>query len=339
MRSSRRWGGDRPLRRLIGALVALGFLLSPSGVGAAPNSTRNLPDLTGDWAMNTGEKVHIDFSNQTNPPSFRDYMKGGGDCPYPPNNHRGKLFGSVTFKNGNMTGDIWVCTLAEVLVTKCHLDSAFTVPFKTTSISKDAIIGTLTSEWYDPVKGDECRFTRNARKDTQKTFTLTRTGSNPCPDAETEEIKQYSQISNRAVTIIHAVASKTTNAAVKSGLADAQGALNKISRTLGEAVDAGDECDKINGIMNKIMAFEGAIDQINNAGCDSMSLAGGFDNLFRTAGQLGNSFNPFPELAPAFTILSNDQNFFTVVSGELNPEVRWADQFQQVDGYIPNCSQ
>jgi transposase len=42
--------------------------------------------------------------------------------------------------------------------------------------------------------------------------------------------------------------------------------------------------------------------------------------------------------APAFTILSQDQNFFSTVSGQLNPEQRWADQFQYVDGYIPNCS-
>ena len=40
---------------------------------------------------------------------------------------------------------------------------------------------------------------------------------------------------------------------------------------------------------------------------------------------------------PVFTLLSNDENFFQAVEGNLNPEQRWADQFQYVDGYIPNC--
>jgi hypothetical protein len=90
--------------------------------------------------------------------------------------------------------------------------------------------------------------------------------------------------------------------------------------------------------LDDILEFEAAIDQINGAGCNSPSLAGDFDNP-QLAGRLGNAFNPFPELGPAFTILAQDQNFFSTVLGELHPEQRWADEFQNVDGYIPNWTQ
>jgi hypothetical protein len=38
-----------------------------------------------------------------------------------------------------------------------------------------------------------------------------------------------------------------------------------------------------------------------------------------------------------FEILSQNQDFFVKVSGALNPEQRWADQFQGIDGYVANC--
>jgi hypothetical protein len=127
---------------------------------------------------------------------------------------------------------------------------------------------------------------------------------------------------------------------VAQGLASAQSQLNTISRGLAEIVAVGDDCDKLHSVIDEVEQFQSAIDQINNAGCNTMALAGGFDNLFQAAGKLGNAFNPFPALSPAFTILAQDQGtFFTPVSGNLDPEIRWADQFQYVDGYIPNCQQ
>jgi hypothetical protein len=38
-----------------------------------------------------------------------------------------------------------------------------------------------------------------------------------------------------------------------------------------------------------------------------------------------------------FTLLGNDQNLVQQIEANLNPEQRWADQFQYVDGYIPTC--
>jgi len=325
------------VRRLSSALMALGLAFGAltGSASAGSNSRPSIPDLTGDWTSDKGEVIHIDFFNSTGSPSLASYFKKGADCEY--GGHRRKFFDSAAFQDANtLTGRIWVCTGAKVLVEQCHLDSVFTVDYKTTSISKNAIIGTFTSEWYDPVEGDSCKFTRNASKDKQKPFTLTRTGTNPCPD--TAAIKQYGKDSNRAVGVIAFAAKHVTDPQVKTGLSSAQSALNTIAQVLGNYVAAGEKCDQIHSVIDQIEAFQSAIDQINNAGCNTNAEAGGFDNLFRTAGQLGSAFSPLPALGPAFTILAQDQNFFTTVSGQLNPEQRWADQFQNVDGYVPNCS-
>ncbi len=341
----RRRGDDRALRlRLPSALLALTLVFGAQfGVaGTETGSAPSIPDLTGDWKLDSGGTIHIDFFNSTGSPSIANYFVDGGDCKY--GGHRGKLFDSASFTDANtMTGEMEVCTHSKELIDQCHVDPTFTVQYTTTSSSKDAIIGTLMSEWYAPTKGDECKLTRDPSGDSKKPFTLKRASKNPCPD--TDAIKQYSQVSNRAVGNIATIESglQRLNAAgskvVQNGLASAQSQLNTISRGLGEIAEAGEECDKLHSVLDDIKQFQSAIDQINNAGCNTMALAGGFDNLFAAAGKLGNAFNPFPALAPAFNILSQDQNFFTAVSGNLDPETRWADQFQNVEGYIPNCSQ
>ncbi len=331
------------MRWLLSGLLAIGFVFGAewtsvdAGTGPAPA----IPDLTGDWLSDKGEVVHIDFTNLTGRPLVTSYFKKGADCKY--GDTRGSYFASADFKDANtMYGQMWVCTGAEVLVKKCHLDSKFKVDYKTTSISKRAIIGTLTSEWYDPVDGDECKFTHNPSKDKPEDFQLTRQDANPCPDADA--IKQYSNVSNRAVGIMNTISrhlpSTADSTAVRQGLASAQSELNDIATGLGNIEAAEDKCNKIHSVIDEIEQFQSAIDQINNAGCNTMALAGGFDNLFQAAGKLGGAFSPFPALSPAFTILAQDQGtFFTPVSGELDPEIRWADQFQYVEGYIPNCQQ
>jgi hypothetical protein len=331
---------QRYMRWLLSGLLAVAFLFGAKW-GRADGGTGKpaIPDLTGDWVTEKGEVVHIDFSNLTGQPLITSYFKKGGDCKY--GGTRGSLFASFNFTGPNtMHGKMWACTGSGVLVSKCGVDSVFEVDYTTTSISKTAIIGTYTSEWYAPVNGDECKFTRDASGDKQKPFQLTRTNANPCPD--TAAIKQYSQVSNRAVGNIAFISSHLPSSAgpVRQGLASAQAQLNTISRGLGDIVAAGDDCDQLHSVIDEIEQFQSAIDQINNAGCNTMALAGGFDNLFQSAGRLGNAFNPFPALAPAFTILAQDQGtFFTPVSGDLDPEIRWADQFKYVDGYIPNCQQ
>jgi hypothetical protein len=339
-RQSRR-GARLRVGWLVSGLLAAVFVFGAQwgNVYAGTGQALVVPDLTGDWASDKGEVIHIDFFNLTGKPTVSNYFKQGADCPY--GGHRGSLFATYDFTDANtMHGDMWACTGTEVLVDKCGVDSVFRVHYTTKSISKTSIIGTYTSEWYAPQGGDECKFTRDPSGDTQKPFQLIRQGANPCPD--TAAINQYRQVSNRAVGNIAFISRHLPSSAgqVAQGLASAQSQLNTISRGLAEIVAVGDDCDKLHSVIDEVEQFQSAIDQINNAGCNTMALAGGFDNLFQAAGKLGNAFNPFPALSPAFTILAQDQGtFFTPVSGNLDPEIRWADQFQYVDGYIPNCQQ
>jgi hypothetical protein len=330
------------MRRFGSALIALGLVLGGQ-CGAALASTgsgQSVPDLTGYWTLTSGGVsglIHIKTTRASSGwPTLTNHFVSGAACPY--GDKRTALFDSISFQNKEtFSGDMEVCTGAEVLVKKCGLASKFTVHYKTTSISKTSIVGTLTSEWYDPVKGDSCKFTHNPSKDSQEPFTLSNTSDNPCPDLDA--IKAYSRDSNRAVGVIDVAvkSGRISNQQVMQGLQTTESSLNAIARVLGDLTYAGDECDKIHSIIDQITEFQGAIDQINNAGCDSMAEAGGFDNLFRTAGQLGGAFGKVPGLGPVVTLLANDQNFFQAVEGNLNPEQRWADQFQYVDGYIPTC--
>jgi hypothetical protein len=334
--------GARPhVRRLVSGVLAVGFVFGAQcgNVGAGTGQALAVPNLTGDWVSDKGEVIHIDFSNLSGRPLVLNSITKGAGCQY--GGTRGSFFASANFTDANtMHGQMWACTGTRVLVDKCGVDPVFKVDYTTNSISKIEIKGTYTSEWYAPVDGDDCKFTRDPRGDTQKPFRLKRTDANPCPD--TAAIKQYSQVSNRAVGNIAFISRHLPSSAgqVQQGLASAQSQLNIISRGLGEIEAAGNECDKIHNVIDQIEQFQSAIDQINNAGCNTMALAGGFDNLFQAAGKLGGAFNPFPALAPAFTILAQDQGtFFTPVSRNLDPETRWADQFEYVDGYIPNCQQ
>jgi hypothetical protein len=330
-------------KRLLCALLALGLMFgTASGARAGTASGQNVPDLTGDWSLTSGGTpgvIHIHATNSPGAfPTLTNWFISGAACPYGDKPKRSRLFDRIIFQNKDtFSGDMEVCTRSQVLVEKCGVTSLFTVHYETTSISKTTIVGTLTAEWFDGVPGEECKFQRNASKDTKAPFTLTRADSNPCPD--TDAIKAYSKDSNRAVGVIQTAigSGKIQNAQVIQGLSSTQSALNKISNVLGTLSAAGDDCDKIHSVLSQIEQFQSAIDQINNAGCDSMAEAGGFDNLFRTAGQLGGSLGSVPGLGPVFTLLASDQNFFQAVEGNLNPEQRWADQFQYVDGYIPNC--
>ncbi len=52
-----------------------------------------------------------------------------------------------------------------------------------------------------------------------------------------------------------------------------------------------------------------AINAINNAGCDTHALGRGFDDLFRTAGEIGSSLVPYPANV-YFEWLSGNESFF-----------------------------
>jgi hypothetical protein len=330
------------MQRLVGALVALGFVLGTLGDAAQAGTTSgpSVPDLNGDWTLSAGGipgTIHISSNYPLSGyPTLKNWFVSGANCPY--GDKRTALFDSISFQNKDtFSGTMEVCTGSQALVQKCHVESKFTVQYKTTAISKTTINGTLTSEWFDNVGGDECKFRHNASKDTQEPFTLTRGSFNPCPD--TDAIKAYSNDSNRAVGVINVAVNsgRIRNPQATKVLQSAESSLNDISRVLGNLIDAGDDCDKIHSLIDQITEFQGAIDQINNAGCDSSEEAAGFDNLFRTAGQLAGPFNKLPGLGPVFQLLGSDENLVQQIEANLNPEQRWADQFQYVDGYIPTC--
>ena len=177
---------------------------------------------------------------------------------------------------------------------------------------------------------------RDPSGDSDPEFTLTRKRLD-CPDID--KIEQYGQVTDRAATLTGLAAKYVKDGQIGQALDRSQNALRGISNKLSVLVKTGQKCQEIHDSLSDIEQFEAAIDQINNAGCDSQALAGGFDNLFQAAGKIGKRFVAIPELQPLFDILSQNTDFFQKVSGALDPEHRWADQFAGIDGYVPNCAQ
>lgn len=164
---------------------------------------------------------------------------------------------------------------------------------------------------------------------------------NPCPDIGTfETIQESADRGKKTVDMLEKAAgdSARTNEALKEALEETGGALDKLSGWMGKIIKAGKFCKEVADFLKNAQAFKKAIDDINNAGCDSAKLARGFDDLFRTAGELGQK-QPFPQLGPVFDILKENKDFFSNTSGNLNPEQRWERQLSGTDGYIFGCQQ
>jgi hypothetical protein len=296
------------------------------------------PDLSGIWQTDEGEEVEVpaELSGRFGSlvATFTEHNKRPlGDCPFEQGRRskyiEGKISGNV------LTGTMYRCTNVEVLATKCKL-GVFSTTI-TATVTKDKIIGTRRSEWYKPTEGDECKFTRDKSGDKDIPFSMTRKTKNHCPD--TEEIEKYNAVSERAAKFTELAAKfvKNKDSQMSQALDDSQKALRGISNGLNVYITLGEKCNEIRDVLGDLEEFQNAIDQINNAGCDSSVLARGFDDLFRSAGTLGKRFVKLPALTPMFEILSQNQNFFVKVSGALNPEQRWANQFSGIDGYVPNC--
>jgi hypothetical protein len=308
--------------------------------GGGKSSSKAPPlDLNGTWKTEDGEEVKIDHNPQSGfVLTIFDSTPGqkiAGDCPNA--GHRGKYIDGK-MAGRSLSGTMWLCTTVKELIEGCHLDPVFTVTFKTTLVSSDLITGTRRSEWYgpkqNPAKSDTCKYVRDPSGDRDVPFTLTRKGVD-CPD--TSAIDTFNQITDRAAKFTDAAAKYVKDGEIGSALNKSQKALRDISNTISRLEKAGKKCKEIHETLSEIEQFQAAIDQINNAGCDSQALAGGFDNLFQAAGKIGKRFVKIPELQPLFEILSQNSNFFQKVSGALDPEHRWADQFAGIDGYVPNC--
>jgi hypothetical protein len=303
------------------------------------------PNLNGTWTNEAGEEVDI----HQDAVSGRVYaIFDKGDCPDKSHSHRPKYI-EGHLAGYSLSGTMWRCTGSKPLIEDCGLDPVFTTTFKTTLVSDNLIKGTRRSEWYGPKKedgqkkddgqkksDDRCKFARDSSGDKDIDFTLTRKGLE-CPD--TAKVQHFYDVSDRAARFTAAAASYVKDGQLHTALDKSQSTLREFSNALSRLVKLGKKCEEIHDALDEIYQFEAAIDQINNAGCDSQALAGGFDNLFQAFGKIGKRFVKIPELQPLFEILSENSNFFQKVSGALDPEHRWADQFAGIDGYVPNCSQ
>jgi hypothetical protein len=78
--------GARPhVRWLVSGLMAIGLMFGAhwGRVDAGTGKPLAIPDLTGDWVSNKGDKIHIDFSNLTGTPLIvSTFLSGTGKCPY-----------------------------------------------------------------------------------------------------------------------------------------------------------------------------------------------------------------------------------------------------------------
>jgi hypothetical protein len=288
-------------------------------------------DLGGKWKTEDGEEVTIDKLGSGSVRAFfeKGDCKGGG---HRPQYIEGHLSGRT------IKGTMWRCTSSTALMEDCGLDPVFTTTFITTLVSNDLIKGTRRTEYYGPKddKNDKCKFKRDSSGDKDVEFSITRISAE-CPDIK--DIEKYDQVTDRAATFTDVAAHFVKDAQISQALDSSGKILRSISNTLSVYEKTGKKCQEIHDSLDEIYQFQAAIDQINNAGCDRQALAGGFDNLFQAAGRIGKRFVKLPELQPLFAVLAQDTNFFQKVSGALDPEQRWADQFAGIDGYVPNCKQ
>jgi hypothetical protein len=333
------------MRRSLFVLIILVFLISPSVSQKRPDSNA-IPnyDLSGTWVTNEGEEVElIELRYGAGATLFAVFdgnnkLPNGG-CKF--GDHREKFIdGKLSGKA--VTGTMWRCTESEPLFKGCHVPSVYTTSFKANVISKDEIYGTRRSEYWGPGGSGECKYTKDSSGDRDIAFGLTRKPDSEdskkelkCPD--TKDLELYKNVSTRATKMIDFVSQFVRDEKIHGALEQSSGALERISGGLDKVITVEGECQKLADFLNDVRDFQQAMDQINNSGCDTRKLAAGFDQLFRSAGKLGSRLDYLPELKPLFEILAQNQNFFTKVSGALDPEQRWANQFENTDGYIPNC--
>jgi len=130
----------------------------------------------------------------------------------------------------------------------------------------------------------------------------------------------------------------SSNPELNKGFEQTKEHFEKISSLLNPIIKAGTACEKAEKLLKEMRDFLNAISEINSAGCHSQQLAHGFDDLFHSAGVLGQSTLPYPVFTPIFQILAQDEDFFTKVGGAAG-RPSGSDQFAFADGYIPDCPQ
>lgn len=276
------------------------------------------------------------------------FEAGSGDCPF--GDTRGKYL-EGTFDGQQIKGKMTRCTRLKVMIEKCGLTPIYDTEFYTESVTRDRITGCWKSEYYGPADktgggtsssgsdgaggaGGDCPFVRDASGDKYRPVVLTRKEPSHCPDMV--EIEQIDQVAERAAGFIRVAAGKVQDPKMQGVLESSQGTLEGIASTLGLLVKVGQKCQEIHDALGDLRRFRDAIDEVNGAACGQASAAA-FDHLFTAAGNLGERFVRVEGLGALFQLLAANVSFFQDVSGAINPEQRWADQFAGIEGYTPAC--
>lgn len=335
----------------VALLTAVGFLFAtafcpsqasettecPQQTARVQGAKQDLPELTGLWKSDDGDiEFHIlsagkpDGSDQTVLAFFADGIENGSCRVGAP---RGKFI-DATFNGRRIEGKMIRCTNTEDMIKKCGMTEHYDAEFYTTSVTKDEIIGCWKTEHYAYKEHDGCPYTQDKSGDRYLKFVLTRKEASLCPD--TAEVKKINEATENAATVIRVAMKVTKDSGVSHVLESSETALNNIAGGLGRVVALSEKCDALHDAMKNLRKFKDAIDEVNNAKCGPQSAAA-FDHLFTSVGDLGEQFGSLEGLGPLFEILAQNETFFQDVSGALNPEQRWADQFDAVDGYTSTC--
>ena len=163
-----------------------------------------------------------------------------------------------------------------------------------------------------------------------------------CPELETLEAIKTQAERDKKLTHILSDLARRDDPELTKGLEDAENNFETLAAVLGRLIKLGKTCEEIKKILDELQAFFHAIQEINNAGCNSQLEAKGFDDLAKAAAALAGNLPLVkldPELAGIVDIFAQDKNFFENMSCALNPECRWRKEFQGVDGYVPNCQE
>jgi len=314
--------------------VSVPFLPGPIRVDASQSGrSKTVPDLNGTWSTNDGEEVsivHLLASGRVTA-TLKD-----GKCLY--GDQRTFLF-DEKLDGDTLRGKMNRCTKVEAIVKKCKKDSVYQVDFVTTDITKDRIKGTYKTEWYDPrtpTADDPCPYQRNPAKDRTEDFVLTRKEDTGCPD--TAAVAHYKEVSERAASFIEYALKVVDDSRISRAMEKSAKALNEVSAHLSRYVKLGEYCEEVHAVIGEIRHLQEAIDEINKAKC-GRDLARGFDHLFLYAGEIGSRFIKLPEVKPFIDLIyaAGNESFFTNMSNKLDPEQRWANQFKNIEGYVPNC--
>lgn len=152
---------------------------------------------------------------------------------------------------------------------------------------------------------------------------------------ETDEEKVLSELNDgleRAKKVCEAGALVASDPAAAKRLEAAAGHFESVSSAIGTGL-------KIKGVARDVTRFVGAIEKLEKIPPEKMQgseeAAKAFGQLFSSAGKLGGLLPEGPWSA-YFKLLEEMSDFFVNMQRKIDPEKRWKDRFEQVEGFAPS---